>query len=104
MHWCRQLFVHQIHQKCWGFSDGPDLAQTPSFQHAVGVTEEGPALHAGALGMDKGLGAHFWDGMGWGPQYTSWDGMESPSAHFPKMDEMGGSVHTVTLGWGWGAQ
>ena len=80
MHWCRQLFCPS---KVLGFSDGPDLAQTPSLQHAGGVARGAPC--APHRGLRDGIGGPVhtspWDGMGWdgGPMHSSpWDGMGGP--------------------------
>ena len=128
MHWCRQLFCPSGPSKVLGFSDGPDLAQTPSLQHAGGVARGAPCaarrgLRAGIGGpvhtspwdgMGWGARAPFplgWDGMGWGPcvRTSPWDGMGwGLHAHFPLgWDGMGcdgGPVHTSLWdGMGWGA-
>ena len=80
-----------------GFSDGPEVAQTSSLQHAVMVARGEPWVPRGVFGMgwDGGPVHTFpWDGMG--AHHTlspgmGWDGMGGPRAHFPS-------------GMGWGAQ
>ena len=117
MHWCRQLFCPSGPSKVLGFSDGPDLAQTPSLQHAGGVARGAPC--AARRGLRAGIGGPVhtspWDGMGWGLHAhfpLGWDGMgcDGGPVHTSLWDGMGwGAPCTLPpgMGWdgmGWGAQ
>ena len=101
MHWCRQLFCPSGPSKVLGFSDGPDLAQTPSLQHAGGVARGAPC--APRRGLRGGIGGPVhtspWDGMGWGaraPFPLGWDGMGWGAQCTLPLDRLFFRIHSLS--------